>query len=288
MNQDLLLLAIIIVGFVAVASFTTLGGGIQRTVITTPNDKAEFGVIRIQQSTIRSTRADRVINPPPPVAHQDILARSFSLSMRSAKSRNINEEYVDITYSTSKDAPPVDITDWTIGDNKGESYKLGGISNLPGVLPTYNQDRLVLRGPIRIHAITGRSPIGENFRLNKCATYFSQYKKFVPNISGSCPSPSREPGQDGLSDSCYKYVKTLSACRIPTDIPLFLDNTCREFIQRNASYDACVKLHKNDSDFYGDEYWVYLNRPEHIWSDVRDSVILKDAQGSVVKSISYQ
>ncbi|MEK7630718.1 MAG: hypothetical protein AAB417_01695 [Patescibacteria group bacterium] len=291
MNQDVLLLAVVVIGLIAVAHFTTLGGGISGSVITPLDPKAEFGVIRMQESVLRAPRNGGGAPPivvPPPAPLQDIFARSFSLSTRNAKSRNINEEYVEIIYAPAKNAAPVDISDWVIGDSKGESYKLGGISNLPGISSLYNQDRLILRNPARVHIVTGRSPLGENFRLNKCASYLSQYKTFTPSIPGSCPSPSREPGQDGLSDTCYQYVKTLSACRIPTNIPFFLDNTCREFIMRTASYDACVKNHKSDSDFYGDEYWVYLNRPEHIWSDVRDSVILKDARGSIIKSISYQ
>ncbi|MSR76083.1 MAG: hypothetical protein EXS68_00650 [Candidatus Ryanbacteria bacterium] len=295
MNQDVLLLAVVVIGLLAVAHFTTLGGGIAGGVITPLNPKAEFGVIRMQESILRGPRGSTGTTPPPtitltppPAVPQDILARSFALSTRNAKSRNINEEYVEIVYAPTKNAAPVDISDWMIADSKGESYKLGGISLIPGISSLYNQDRLILRGSARIHVVTGRSPLGENFRLNKCAPYFSQYKTFTPRISDSCPSPSREPGQDSLSDTCYQYIKTISACRIPTNIPFFLDNTCREFIQKNASYDACVKNHKSDTDFYGDEYWVYLNRPEHIWSDIRDSVILKDARGSVVKAISYQ
>ncbi|MEK7649773.1 MAG: hypothetical protein AAB367_02360 [Patescibacteria group bacterium] len=297
MNQDVLLLAVLVIGLIAVAHFTTIGGGITGGVLAPPNPKAEFGVIRRQESVVRgpstspppgATTPPPVTPPPPPTPQQDVLARSFSLSARNAKSRNINEEYIEIIYSPAKNAAPVDISDWMVGDSKGESYKLGGISILPGSSSFVNQDRLVLRGTSRIHVVTGRSPLGENFRINKCAPYFSQYKTFTPRISESCPVPSRESGQDALSDTCYKYVKTLSTCRIPTNIPLFLDNTCREYITRTASYDACVKNHKNDADFYGDEYWVYLNRPEHIWSDVRDSIVLKDARGSVIKSISYQ
>jgi hypothetical protein len=295
MNQDVLLLAVIVIGLIAVAHFTTIGGGVSGGIITPLNPKAEFGVIRMQESVLRGPRGNgntpppsHTVTPPPPTTPQDILARSFALSTRNAKSRNINEEYVEIIYTPAKNAAPIDISDWMMGDSKGESYKLGSISLLPGISSITNQDRLVLKNSARIHVVTGRSPIGENFRLNKCAPYLSQYKTFTPRITDSCPSPSKEPGQDALGDTCYKYIKTLSACRIPTNIPLFLDNTCREFIQKNASYDACVKNHKNDTDFYGDEYWVYLNRPEHIWSDVRDSVILKDARGSVVKSISYQ
>jgi len=293
MNQDVLLLAVVVFGLLAVAHFTTLGGGLSGGVITPLNPKAEFGVIRTQNSIIREPsrppgQGGTVPPPPPPAPQQSIDTRAFSVYAQNTRTRNINEEYIDIIYTPTKGAAPVDISDWMVADSRGESYKLGGISIIPSIAPIANQDRLILRGPARVHVVTGRSPLGENFRINKCATYFSQYKTFYPSLSVSCPSPNREPGQDDLSDTCYQYIRTLSSCRIPTNIPLFLDNTCREFIQQNISYDACVKNHKNDTDFYKDEYWVYLNRPEHIWSDVRDSVILKDARGSVIKSVSYQ
>ena len=150
-----------------------------------------------------------------------------------------------------------------------------------------NQERLIIQKGSKINVITGRSPRGENFRANKCVTYLTQFKKFVPSLPGSCPAPNKEPGQESLTDTCYLYVKNLSSCRMPSTLPFNLDNTCREYITKIASYDACIKLHKNDTDFYKNEYWTYLNRPTELWSQVRDSIILRNSRGEVVKSISY-
>ena len=286
----LVILLIVIFAFAAL-SFPGLAGNNSPSA-TPPNPKAEFGVIHEQKSFFGSTpptpSPTNETPPPTPQSNLELQKKYISLSKRNTDQRDISQEYVQISYSSSANES-LDLTDWAISNSRGESFKLGNTTQLPGSGPVGNQDRLIVPKGSSVYIITGQSPRGESFRANKCVDYLNQFKKFTPSLPGSCPSPKNEQGQETLNDACYLYVQRLSSCQMPsTPYPLNLDNTCIEYVLKIASYDACVRLHKNDPDFYKNEYWTYLNRPNEIWSQVRDSIILRNSRGEVVTTISYQ
>jgi hypothetical protein len=47
-------------------------------------------------------------------------------------------------------------------------------------------------------------------------------------------------------------------------------------------------LHKNDEDFYDDEWRIYLGRGEELWKNRRETIILKDQAGKIIKEVSYK
>lgn len=292
------LLAILVIALFALTIFYNVGGHTS-PLSAPPNPNAEFGIVRRDKSFFRASprttdgpRATRTPSPSPsPLPKElgeELLKKAFSISARNARSRKPDEEYVQISYNPKSDEP-INISNWKISNSRGAEYKIGQVTNFPGLSSITNQDQLVvLTKGSRVNIVTGRSPRGENFRLNKCAEYFKQYDTFVPSFSVSCPSPSREPGQDALSDRCFQYVRGLSSCRIPATLPLDLNNQCRGWIQENASYSACIDAHRQDKDFFKNEWYVYLNRPDQIWSDVRDTIYLTNERGTVIATQSYQ
>lgn len=300
---------VILLGLViALFAFGAFSGGFTRTgpLATPPNPNAEFGVEYEKKSYLDIFRPSRApsptprLTPPPtpppsptPSPDLDALLKKYvSVSVRNARSRNENQEYIDIIYSRNapKDAPDtIVLSDWTIGNARGESFLLGSATNLPHLSSIQNQDKLLLAKGGVIHVITGKSPMGINFRANTCASYFSQNYQFTPSISSySCPPPSKEPGQDGFSDTCYLFMKQQSSCKIPKTLPLNLDNQCREYITRTISYNGCIENHRYDTDFYTNDWWVYLNRPTPLWSEIRDTITLKNNRGIVIATVSYQ
>lgn len=301
MDQGAFILLLLIIGIIAVASFTqgTIGGG-GGPIINPPNPKSEFGVVHEQRSFFFSPppsppRSNRVTPLPPPPAPQEdtnsLLQKNIYISNRNTRSNNPDQEYIDITYSGGAplDAPEaVNISAWTVSNKRGGSFTVGVTTNLPGVSSFQNQDQLILKKGGTVHIVTGRSPLGVNFRLNICEPYFNQFHTFTPRISVSCPSPSREPGRDNLNDQCYQFVTRLTSCQAPFSLPLNLNNECRDFINTNANYNGCVNNHKYDSNFYRNEWWAYLNQPLHIWSDIRDAIILRNERGVAIASLSYQ
>lgn len=301
MDGNVLLLAVLVITLFALMFFYNAGSQ-SSPLSAPPNPNAEFGVVRRDRSFFSSARKSSTPKetstktppppqsgepaPPDPAAREERLKKAFSISIKNARSRKPDEEYIQIAYNP-KEIEPVNISGWKISNSRGAEYKIGQVTSFPGLSTIAGQDQLVLMEKGRVNIVTGRSPRGENFRLNKCAEYFEQYDTFVPSISVSCPAPSLESGQDVLTDRCFKYVRGLSSCRIPNPLPLDIGNQCREWIQEHVSYSACIDSYRADKDFFKNDWYVYLNRPEHIWSDVRDTISLTDERGTIMATVSY-
>jgi hypothetical protein len=286
---------IVVVLAVATFSYTQISSG---PLASPPNPNAEFGVIRETKSSFRPAPSygnqgnqEKPVTPTPtqkqPPTKEELLKSYISISPKNARSRDIAAEYIQISYS-SRASEKINISNWSVSNMQGFSLRLGTATNLPGTTQFVNQDQLLLIPGGKVNVISGRSPRGENFRANTCVAYFRQFNTFTPSISSSCPSLRDEPGQGNFSDICYQYVRGISSCKMNLSLPFNLDNNCRDYINKNASYAGCVENHKNDADFYKNEWWVYLNRTEPIWSDVRDTITLKNANGEVIQTYSYQ
>ncbi|KKU51933.1 MAG: hypothetical protein A3F26_02620 [Candidatus Ryanbacteria bacterium RIFCSPHIGHO2_12_FULL_47_12b] len=296
MDENLAFLAILVVilfGFAFFANLSTSSG----PLATPPNPDAEFGVVREQKSVFD------VFEPPPPPPPTDDTTQTedktiesekkeerykqyFSISSANARSRNPDTEYIDIQYNPPENES-VYISNWKIANKRGGSFRLGEVTNFPGTGTTPNSSPLIIPQGGIIHVITGRSPRGENFRLNKCAEYFQEHNEYIPSLSVSCPPPAQEPGQDGLNDECFDYVQGLWSCRLAEPPPVGFGDRCAEYVRETASYVGCVDNHRQDKDFFINEWWVYLNRPEQMWSDVRETITLSDERGIVIASESY-
>ncbi|MDA1334805.1 MAG: hypothetical protein O2794_02200 [bacterium] len=281
----ILVVALIIVAFITVGDLGVSGGPVAQA----PNSNAEFGVVVEKKTFLSSFR-----KTPPPSSQQqtkteeDILEKNITINRKNAKLSDVDREYITIQYS-SRAKESIDLTDWKVENTRGSGFVLGRVSNLPGrSSSSLDNDRLIVPPGGRVHVITGRSPRGENFRVNKCSGYFNQTKTYTPFVPHSCPSPKNEPGQDGFSDECFNYVKRLPSCKIPSPLPTILDDRCRNYVIENISYAGCIDNHKTDDDFYKDEWWVYLKRPDQLWSDSRDTIYLKNSSGVLIKSYSYQ
>ncbi len=293
MDENVLFITIIVLSLFVLAFFYNVGGKSAGTLTAPPNPDAEFGVVRRGKTSIRSVRptAQREPSPPPPIAsppppdREEVLKKAFSISMKNARSRKPNEEHIQISYNPKVDEP-VNISSWKISNARGGEFTLGRVTNLPGFSASAEQDQLILQKGSKVNIITGQSPRGESFRLNKCAEYFKQFYSFVPNFSVSCPAPSREGDYAHLPDRCFEYLRGVSSCRIPTP-PLDVGNECREYINSNISYNGCATKHRNDTDFYKNEWHVYLKRTEQLWSDTRDTIRLTDEFGNVIATLSY-
>lgn len=219
-----------------------------------------------------------------------------------------NQEYIVLEANYGNPAP-IAITGWSLTNGKsqpdgitipyGTRLFIGNSSNSADVPITLSPGaRLVL--------MTGRMPnsnpytINANFLANKCTGYLEalpQYN-FSPALGYSCPSPAKEAGVKGLDNECYDFVSRLAACHTPkierdSDGYEFIDNilglssNCRAFLQEHFNYNSCVKWHERDSDFYGTEWRVYLNRSWELWAANRERITLYDQSGKIVAERDY-
>ncbi len=208
------------------------------------------------------------------------------------KSTDPSQEYVTLKVSGSS-SQSINVTGWQL-----RSVNNGSTVNIPKGTYLYftgmvnSEDPISLTGGDTLYLVTGVSPIGVNFKVNKCSGYFTQFQNFVPYINNICPYPRNEDlssiPKTANNDACINYIESFSACRIATDpLPISWSYECTKFIKEKISYASCVDTHKNDTDFRQPEWRVYLGRSTNIWKQERDAVILYDNNGKVVDSVRY-
>ncbi|OGF63910.1 hypothetical protein A2661_02005 [Candidatus Giovannonibacteria bacterium RIFCSPHIGHO2_01_FULL_45_24] len=138
----------------------------------------------------------------------------------------------------------------------------------------------------RAAIVTGESPLGKNFKLNKCSGYFNQNNSLP--VYTSCPSLSDLPQPRNLNNKCIQYIESLPNCAVPNiNADTGIDNTCAEFVIQHASYVGCVADHKNDTDFDQRHWLIYLGKNAEMWGSRRDLIQLFDQLGKLIAEISY-
>lgn len=208
------------------------------------------------------------------------------------KSNQASQEYAVIRMS-GLSTTAINITGWTLkSTSTGNSISIpqgtylyfAGTQNVEENIRLENQDTLYL--------ITGTSPNGSSFKLNKCSGYLQQFQNFNPYLATNCPLPRNEDlssiPRSPVNDSCLDYIDSFPSCRIQTEtLPANWSYECTRFIYEKINYPSCVNTHKNDKDFYMHEWRVYLKRSEPLWKDRRENIVLYDEVGKIVDSISY-
>ncbi len=219
-------------------------------------------------------------------------ANDISLSAGEAESDNPDTEYVQITTSSDL-AKPITITGWSL-ESKLKSIKapIGSAAQIPISGQVNNNYPITLGPDTTVYIVTGRSPNGGSFRVNSCAGYFEQFQNFTPNLRNDCPNPYDEalknPQKTSGNDDCLDFVNGLRSCEIYTgEIPSNVGSSCQDFIQNDLTYNGCVALHRNDPDFFKNEWRVYLNRQQELWQNTHDQIRLLDENGNLIASYAY-
>lgn len=209
-----------------------------------------------------------------------------SLYYRYAKQSDPQKEYVEIRAANSNECP-LDITGWTIEGRVRLKLEIPQAAGLYISNQVNTQQDVFLEPGAKAIVVSGRSPIGSSFRLNKCIGYFAQSQEFNPYLPQKCPYPKDEEYFSSLSDDCRDYIKTLSRCRANFTLPAYLGNECIKAINETLNYNKCVELHKNDEDFYEDEWRIYLNRGDELWKKSYETITLRNKNGEIIDSVSY-
>ncbi len=154
------------------------------------------------------------------------------------------------------------------------------------------EDTIMLTGGDTLYLVTGISPNGASFKVNKCSGYLGQFQIFVPYLNNICPLPKDEDLSSipnlVINDACFDRIDTMSRCRIQTaPLPQNLSSECTNFILNKINYPSCVNIHKNDKDFYQKEWRVYLGRSASLWKNKRETIVLYDSLGKIVDTLKY-
>lgn len=208
-------------------------------------------------------------------------------------SPSIDPKY-EYVYLNNVSTTTIPITGWSLKSlSSGQSVTIPKASYLYYTSsPNSEEDVRVSENGV-VYVVTGISPNGVSFRTNKCSGYLSQFQEYFPSLSYSCPRPKNEPAVASIpktlnNDECLDYIDRMPQCRIQTqNLPVNWSYECTNFIYNKINYPSCVDTHKNDADFFENDWRIYLKRSERLWKDKREEVVLYDNEGKVVSTYKY-
>lgn len=214
------------------------------------------------------------------------------------------EEYLTIEAAYGNDVD-LTITGWRLQSvMTGNTATIKAAAELPIMGKVNTQTAIVLPPGGRAVVTTGSSPIGTSFRINTCTGYFEQFQNFSPPLSLSCPNPDEEfqaffredsvtvlDKKEDAYDICRDFVRSIPECTIyrkdSRDVEPSLPAACQSFVRNQFSYQGCLNNHRYDSDFYEDDWRIYLGSRSELWRDKREIIRLLDAEGRTVDVFSY-
>lgn len=170
----------------------------------------------------------------------------------------------------------IDVTGWEVRTNNGSvlvSQAVGDISPY-GWVGAGGDILLGSGGHVSVSGAV--SPIGINFRLNKCTGYFNNTIAFSPPLPNSCPTVNPDE-ITSFSGKCQSFLLSMSSCHQPTtkELDSFMgDPNCRSFLD-GFTYKGCYIQNHANPRFFSNDWRVWLGSrmpfdPEH------DRVLLLD------------
>ncbi len=205
-------------------------------------------------------------------------------------------EYIRLSTYLQKNQT-IKITGWYLRSEKtGNTVVIGGASLLPFPFSKTYQD-VVLQYQDSAYIIKGFSPIGISFRTNKCTGYFEENAEFWPTLPTQCPlvTDTDLPTFSSINernDDCLELLERIPRCTTVKnsylrDLPDSTPSSCKAYMEVQATYKACVANHFSDTDFPGNQYYIYLNKFGPLWRDRNEKLTLYDNNGLVVDSMEW-
>ncbi len=207
-----------------------------------------------------------------------------------------SKEYITLSTNFDK-GETVNITGWYFkSEVTGYYATIGKAALLPFPFTKVESDVVLQRGD-RAIIVKGFSPIGISFRTNKCTGFFEENRKFTPSLPLQCPNPEDEklPKFSTIydrNDECLNIIERIPRCttvgnEFLRDLPDTVPSSCKNYLQTQINYNACVAFHFDDTDFPGNQYRIYLNKFGPLWRQEREKLNLHDRSGLIVDSVSY-
>lgn len=207
-------------------------------------------------------------------------------------SNTASQEQITL-YVSGETKEAINITGWTLtSTSSGATVKIPKATYLFFADTQNSEESVYVKNGDTVYISTGYSPNGYSFKVNKCIGYLSQFQSWTPGLPYNCPLPKNEDlsgiPRTVINDACFDYIERYPQCRIQTEtLPLNWSYECTNFIYNKINYPSCVNVHKNDADFYGTEWRIYLKRSEKLWKTSRETIVLYDNLGKIVDIYRY-
>jgi len=207
-----------------------------------------------------------------------------------ARASDPQQEYFILTANPTNTAP-VSISGWQVRSTRsGHTATIGGGTETALTGQAASPSIISLAPGQSAVISTGRSPVGISFRENKCTGYFAQFQTFAPSLAHRCPYPQAElSARSGLANDqqCVFAANTLAPCQAVTQLPGNISDACSMFLQQTFTYNGCVNAHRNDPDFGGGQWRVFLGQSAELWNNAGDEIAIIDMQGKTQASVTY-
>lgn len=194
-------------------------------------------------------------------------------------------KYETITLENRTENEKINVTGLVLESSRGGRFVIPKGHELPRILGDTGQDFIILKPRERVIITAGRQSENMDFRTNICIGYLTELSDFTPAIYGYCPRPDTIDFLS-LSDRCLDIIDSTPYCR-KVDPGLSLDSNCSQFVNQHLSYAGCVNDFRSRPDFFGSEWYVWMQRGEKFLRSTHDAVILKDQQEREVDRYVY-
>lgn len=207
-----------------------------------------------------------------------------------AKNKSVNDEYLRIISSQSA-KEPILISGLTLrGHVFGTKASLPKAANLVLTGITANKTDVLLPPNGRVIISSGRSPIGTSFRVNMCTGYLDQFQSYTPALFKECPIPTEELALYGPKHdtACVQFVEKLPRCKVyQGSFPSDIGASCKKFVVEKLNYNACAQNHRYDTNFFENEWRLFLEGSKELWGNKNEVIRLIDTKGKIIDAITY-
>lgn len=215
------------------------------------------------------------------------------IRQESSRETKPDQEYIELR-ADRWNKKKIKITDWKLSSKNGFEIKIGqGAPYVYSNVAQQPQADIHLNPGEKAIVITGKSPLGTSFQINKCMGYLKQFHEFTPNLYTNCPVLKNEAIPTNLQreDFCLDAIDRIPECKTIASIPyedsLKISSLCQAHIVENTNYASCAEKHKSDIDFYLPEWRIYLQRGDELWKDRRETISIYNEENAFIDSISY-
>ena len=213
---------------------------------------------------------------------------------------NRDREYVELR-ATDDIVGAVTISGWVLrNETRNKEHEIPVAPRIGYPLNKLAGGPVTLSADEEAYVITGFSPIGTSFKTNECTGYFQDHgRTFRPSLARNCPAPeeSRVLKKFNLenNEECIDFLDSIPKCTDYNGLPRYdedddraISRRCEEYVSEEVTYEGCVRNNITTSDFYGSEWYLYLDvhfTIDEIWKD-DDVILLLDHNGHVVDQLS--
>ena len=224
-------------------------------------------------------------------------AGQVELLRGSAYNDDRDREYIELQASDSL-AGSITISGWTLQNlSRDKEYEIPESPRIGYPFENQEERPVELSAGETAYVITGFSPIGTSFKTNECTGYFQDETSFRPSLGRDCPTHDQKRVLKKFNldtnEECIEYLDRIPRChdeevpRYDDDDPNKLPNRCLDYIREEVNYEGCVRNNVTTSDFYGSEWYLYLEvrfTIDEIWKD-DNIILLLDHSGLVVDEL---